>query len=224
MKRLFPIYIISLLLLMILTGCPPPGREENCRYYDTDTAWLPVKVIRPMSEIHVYDTVDVEVEMNDSIQTLGGRNLVHEFNSLNCNIRAYKVENISGSYLLNYANIEFNPVLKTGQFMNYGGAGYGFYFNRNKPYNNLKVGLVPGKPGLYLITLGSSNYVYSEYYFYVNNIPCTQFMLRNKLAVDQQAREYWDSLGTSQLRLNGGGEYPIAEKDRSDYFFVRVNP
>jgi hypothetical protein len=223
MKRISPLSIIISLVLIILTGCPPRP-VENCTRYNTDTAWLPVNVIRPLSEIRVYDTLFVEAEMNDSVKTVGGNNFVQDFSTLNCNMQAYRVETVSGAYLLNYANIEFNPVLKTGQFMNYGGTGYGFYFNRNKPLNKLKVGLVPGKPGLYLVTLNSSSYVYSEYYFYNNNIPCTQFMLKSKVAPDQQGREYWDSLNTSQLRLSGGGDYPIAEKDRSDYFFVRVNP
>ena len=132
---------------------------------------------------------------------------------------AYKVVNNGSGAILNYANIEFNPLVFEGQFQNFYSQGYGFLYNRNEPYNFLKGGLVAGRSGLYLCTVNTNN----NYYEFVIYQTCSQYKLFNYIPPIQQQKQYWDSLGVSVLRLNGNYNQEIAKKSDFNYFFVRVN-
>jgi hypothetical protein len=143
-------------------------------------------------------------------------------------LQGYRIiDGPTGSPTLTYANIEFNPLVQEGQFVNYNGTGIGLLYNRQAPYNKLKAALIPGRAGLYLITIRSNNY-----FGYFNpdngsNLPdrdCISIMASYSLSDISRQGNYWDSLGVTSLTLQGDGYNVIAKKENRDYFFVRVNP
>jgi hypothetical protein len=194
-----------------------PG--DNCTNYITDTVLIPTDISNHLSSINIYDTIKFSSTVNDTLQPRNTSQFVYPFTALNSNIQAFKVVNNGSGPILNYANIEFNPLVFEGQFQNYFNQGYGFLYNRNEPNNFLKGGLVAGRSGLYLFTVNTNN----NYYEFLIYKTCSQYKVLNYIPQTQQQKQIWDSLGVSVLRLNGNYNQDIAKKSDMNYFFVRVN-
>ncbi len=221
-RIIFFVILIGIVLVTPGFHCGGEPPYSNCNQYTTDTAMFDFSVINNNS-IHVFDTIQIHSRISDSIRTTSGNQFFYEQNVLSCNIQAYKVVNNGTGPVLNYANNEFNPLVFAGQFQNTAGIGYGYIFNRMAPYNELRAGLVVGRPGLYLITTGPNNDYYGNYI--PSNNPCVQIQSMNFIPIAEQNRSIWDSLGTTALLLNGSSyPEPIAKKSNRNYFFVRVNP
>jgi hypothetical protein len=178
-----------------------------------------MNITNHLNGINIYDTIKFSSTVTDTLQPINTSQFVYPFTALNSNIQAYKVVNNGSGPILNYANIEFNPLVFEGQFQNYYSQGYGFLYNRNEPNNFLNGGLVAGRSGLYLCTVNTNN----NYYEFVIYQTCNQYKVINNIPTSQQQKQYWDSLGVSVLRLNGNYNQEIAKKSDMNYFFVRVN-
>jgi hypothetical protein len=221
MKNWF-LVIVVLCAYMIVTPafhCGSPYQEDNCSNYVSDTVYIPTEISNHLNGINIYDTVKFTSTVTDTIQPRNSTQFVYPFTTLNSNIQAFKVVNNGSGPILNYANIEFNPLVFEGQFQNYFSQGYGFLYNRNEPLNYLKGGLVAGRSGLYLCTVNTNN----NYYDFIIYQTCSQYKVLNYITPSQQQKQYWDSLGVSVLRLNGNYNQEIAKKSDLNYFFVRVN-
>jgi len=217
------------LLLIVVVGfymivtpafqCGNRGPENDCTNYVSDTVFFPMEISNHLNDINIYDTIKFSSTVTDTIQPRNSSQFVYPFTALNSNIQAFKVVNNGSGPILNYANIEFNPIVFEGQFQNYFNQGYGFLYNRNEPNNFLKGGLVAGRSGLYLCTVNTNN----NYYEFIIYQTCSQYKVFNYIPETQQQKQYWDSLGVSVLRLNGNYNQEIAKKSDLNYFFVRVN-
>jgi len=216
------LFIVVVGFYMVFTPafqCGDRGPENDCTNYVSDTVLIPMEISNHLNSINIYDTIKFSSKVNDTLQPRNTSQFVYPFTALNSNIQAYKVVNNGSGAILNYANIEFNPLVFEGQFQNYANQGYGFLYNRNEPNNFLKGGLVAGRSGLYLCTVNTNN----NYYEFVIYQTCSQYKLFNYIPPTQQQKQYWDSLGVSVLRLNGNYNQEIAKKSDFNYFFVRVN-
>jgi hypothetical protein len=214
--------IVVIGFYMIVTPafqCGDPYQGDNCTNYITDTVLIPTDISNHLNSINIYDTIKFSSRVNDTLQPRNTSQFVYPFTALNSNIQAYKIVNNGSGAILNYANIEFNPLVFEGQFQNYNSQGFGFLYNRNEPNNFLKGGLVAGRSGLYLCTVNTNN----NYYEFIIYQPCNQYKVFNFIPPTQQQKQYWDSLGVSVLRLNGNYNQEIAKKSDMNYFFVRVN-
>ena len=221
MKNWFLVLAV-LCVYMIVTPafqCGNRGPENDCTNYVSDTVLIPTDISNHLNSINIYDTIKFSSKVNDTLQPRNTSQFVYPFTALNSNIQAYKVVNNGSGAFLNYANIEFNPLVFEGQFQNFYSQGYGFLYNRNEPNNFLKGGIVAGRSGLYLFTVNTNN----NYYEFLIYQTCSQYKVSNYIPTTQQQKQYWDSLGVSVLRLNGNYNQEIAKKSDMNYFFVRVN-
>ncbi len=208
---------------MIVTPAFQCGDPYNdvCPTYTQDTAKISFNVNNNNHQFRVLDTIQFSSFISDTIQTVKGNSFISPLNTLSCNMQAYKVVDNGSGPILNYANIEFNPLVIEGQFQNYPNQGISLLYNRIEPLNRLRGSLVAGTKGLYLITVGANNSYYS-FYIYESNNPCTQYKGLSYIPEAQQQRQYWDSLGTSVLRLSGANDQVISNKSDGNYFFIKV--
>jgi len=223
MNRSF-FYLVLIAVVLVAPGfqCGTRPPYENCNQYTTDTAIFNVSVAN-QTNIAVMDTIQIQSIISDTIQTTSGNQFQYEQNLLSCNIQAYKVVNNGNGPVLNYANNEFNPLVFTGLMQNTPSIGFGYIYNRFAPFNELRAGLVAGRPGLFLITTGANNGYYENYI--PSYSPCVQIKSMNFVPIAQQNTNIWDSLGTTSLMLAGNySPEPIANKSNRNYFFVRVRP
>ncbi len=221
MKNWFLVLAV-LCVYMIVTPafqCGNRGPENDCTNYVSDTVFIPMEISKHFNNINIYDTIKFSSTVTDTLKPINSSQFVYPFTALNSNIQAYKVVSNGSGAILNYANIEFNPLVYEGQFQSYSNQGYGFLYNRNEPNNFLKGGLVAGRSGLYLCTVNTNN----NYYEFVIYQTCSQYKMLNYIPPSQQQKQYWDSLGVSVLRLNGNYNQEIAKKSDMNYFFVHVN-
>jgi hypothetical protein len=201
---------------------------ERCDRYIKDSVALNFEVAQNSIGFQPYDTIRFESVINDTIRTRQGRTFIEAMGYPSLQLQGYRiVEGPTGAPTLTYANIEFNPLVQEGQFANYYGNGIGLLYNRQAPYNKLKASLVPGRSGLYLITIRSNNYI--DYYRPEDdsNSPdrdCITIFSAYGLSDNDAQINYWDSLGVSSLTLQGDGYNILARKEERNYFFVRVNP
>lgn len=221
-------YTLLTIAIMLMYAVVTPGfqcergRPVDCTSYVQDTAIFPFSVLNNGSDIHVLDTVKLNSFVSDTIHSVKGRSFVYQLNTLYSSIQLYKVVTSGGGAVLNYANIEFNPVITEGQFDNMGYPGVNYLFNRLSPYNRLQGGFVAGSPGLYLAILNTSNY--SGYNIYESNDYCHQYTGVYFVPEAQQQKQYWDVLGLSSIRLSSSNNYIVANKGDKNYFFMNVLP
>jgi len=201
---------------------------QRCDRYIKDSVALHFEVAQDSNGFQSYDTIRFESVINDTIRTQQGRTFIQEMGYPSLQLQGYRVvEGPTGAPTLIYANIEFNPLVQEGQFVNYYGTGIGLLYNRQAPYNKLRASLVPGRPGLYLITIRSNNYI--DYYRPEDgsNSPdrtCVSMISGYALSDFSSQLNYWDSLGVTSLTLQGDGYNVLARKEERNYFFVQVNP
>lgn len=202
--------------------CRESPLAENCGPYNRDTVFVPFQLNSANAINHVYDTINLISSFNDTIHSVQGKTFLHPFNTLNLNVQAYKIVNTGSGATLNYANIEFNPLITEGQYQNISTFGINILYNRIVPNNKLQFSLVAGMPGLYLITLNMRDYSQGLFIYEPNNY-CNEYKVNSFIPESQQRKQYWDTIGTTTLRLNGNNNFIVANKEETNYFFIKVN-
>lgn len=222
-KRIFA--LIGFTATVIFTPgfqCGDPY-DNICDTYQTDTAINILGVTNFNLPVKVHDTLKILSIVNDTIHSLGGDVFIpaQSYGDKLFSFQAYKVVTGNGGPMLDYANIEFNPIVIEGSFPNYSNNGNILLYTRVAPYNRLQFGLITSQPGLYLITTqGQTNYG-----SYRNPAkPCTSYPEKYYFPETQQQKNYWDSLGVNALKLRGSNNYTIKTKQERDYIFLKVNP
>jgi hypothetical protein len=223
MQRRLIISLVILFYIIVTPGFHCGDRPDPCPNYTVDTIHFNFNTNNLNGHINNYDTLYFTSIVNDTITTTSNNTSVSQINYLASHIQAYKVIENSNARTLNYANIEFNPIVIEGQFQNGPTQGINIMYNRIEPYNRLKAALVAGRPGLYLISFSNADSYYGYYNYMNESNHCTSYITKNIIPRAQQQIQYWDSLGTTSLYLSGNSSYEIANKNGSDYFFVRVN-
>lgn len=201
---------------------------EPCDRYVSDTLSLHFNVDQGDGSFQPFDTIHFLSVLNDTMRSNQGRNYIYNYGSPSLQIQCYKVvEGPSDNPVLVYANIEFNPLVSEGQFLNYYGQGTNLMYNRQIPYSRLRGAFVPGRPGLYLFVVRPNNY-YNDYLFsYADpNGPreCINYFSKYTLTPAERLSNYWDTLGVTALTLQGDGYNVIAQKNESNHFFIHINP
>ncbi len=220
----------GLLILMVTYVLFTPAFQcgdryiNECTTYKNDTAISNIQALNFPRILRVNDTLKLTSIISDTVHTISGTNYIPRnlTTSRYIQFQVYKVVMVNGNPVLNFANIEFNPLVTEGSFPNYGGGGIFTLYSRVAPYNRLAISLVSGQPGLYLLTAVSSgnNYGYSA-----NPAePCTNYQDLHFFPVPQQQKQYWDTLAVTKLRLNGSNDYVVKSKEDPDYMFFRINP
>jgi hypothetical protein len=221
-KVFFGLFIISLITQNFKCGRSP---YRLCGEYNKDTVFAPFNIsISDTQSIRVFDTLFLTCQLNDTMKSKNGLRFIKKTETANIAVQGYKVVDQGGSYGLNYANIEFNPVVIKGRFNNgYYFPGINLLYERNQPYNDVKLGLVAGQPGLYLFTVQSfANYYEGD--LYIDGNECTSFHLLNKLNQTENQSFNWGNLGVQGLELIGSSGYTIANRNNPNHFFLRVLP
>ncbi len=224
-----------ILLTLALYGIISPGFQcgdrgpDICERYSYDTIPLNFEVYNNSESFQILDTIKMSSVLNDTFQTVNGEMVVLPCSSMYASIQPYKVVNNGSGPQLNYANIEFNPIVSEGFFQNnpYQSSGYNFLYNRTEPFNRLRNSLIVGSRGLYLIKIGIANtsYTFSDYSntFFDSKNPCNHYIGNCSIANSTQQKQYWDSLGTSVLRLANSNDQIVSKKEDKNYFFVKVD-
>ena len=218
---------LSLFLITLITQNFQCGREKNflCNEYKNDTILVPFQITPSnMQALHVLDTLFFESTVNDTMNSVRGINFTKSIETATLSLQGYKVVTQAGGSALNYANIEFNPLVFEGQFVvpsPY--QGITLMYNRMAPYNKIKGGLVLGQPGLYVFTTQClGNYYEGSFYLPGNN--CTSFKLLNRMNQPDYQNQIWNRLGTTALTLNGASSYTVVRHEDPNHFFVEVLP
>ncbi|MEY4702760.1 MAG: hypothetical protein RIR96_657 [Bacteroidota bacterium] len=217
---------IGLFLITLITQNFQCGRNPRrlCDEYIRDTIYAPFDISTSGAQtISVLDTLFLTCRLNDTIRSLNGLRFIKKIENATVAVQGYKVVDQGGSYGLNYANIEFNPIVIKGQFRNGIYSGINLLYERIQPYNDVKLGLVAGQPGLYLFTVQSfANYYEGDLFIEGND--CTSFHLLNKLNQSENQSFNWNNLGIQGLELIGYPGYEISNRNNPNHFFVRVLP
>lgn len=195
--------------------------SPECDVYTLDTAILNISLPSNNGVYEVLDTVHFLSAVSDTIRSVKGKEFQSPINTLNANIQVYKVVTTNNNSILNYANIEFNPIVNDGSFENNSSLGYSFLYRRISPFNRLDVSFVAGFRGLYLFVIRNSSNFGSS--IKEPNNDCASYFPVCFINESQQQKQYWDSLGISSLRLAGNNSFTVANKDDKNYFFVKVD-
>lgn len=226
-------FILSLFLLCLLTQCTQcdPHTRDVCNGdYKADSILLDIQVLNPAAEYKQYDTVWISSDISDDFAPLSGNpaSFTNKIEQLYLTVQPYQIiDNPPGFPYLQYANIEFNPIVKDGSLENLNSGGYVYKFRRIAPYNKLAIGIVAGRPGTYIIECTHSTYPYlggGNFQIYNGNNTCISYFGKSTFSSGQQNLEFWNSLGTTNLSLASNyGNYNIL-KDSHNYFIIKVVP
>jgi hypothetical protein len=223
-------YFFSALLtlfLFVMTQSFRCGRDfPTCDNYKSDTVTLNISIVNPATEYHLYDTIWLSSVVSDTFSPLSGSpaSFTKAVDQLTLTIIPYSV-NTSGSLpVLQYANIEFNPVVREGSLQTTSYLGYNYLFRRVAPNNSLQPGLVAGRTGLYIVELSHGLY-YSNPFNVVNgNDYCTSYTGVSSIPVAQQNLGYWPGLGVTSISMAPNYGAKTISIDNRNYFIIKVIP
>jgi hypothetical protein len=222
------LFILSLLLLFVSTqsvDCHRPV-PSNCDQYKKDTVLLDVSVSNPLLQYHLFDTIWLASLISDTYNPLSGSpvSFTRATEQLFMSIQPFSI-NTSGTLpLLQYANIEFNPVVTDGSLSQFGYNGYNCQYRRVAPNNSLRAGLVAGRTGLYLVELNPSSYINNPFYIYNTTDFCTTYYGIASVPAAQQNSSYWTGLGVTAVSTSPAYGNHTVSKNMRNYLIFRVVP
>jgi hypothetical protein len=197
---------------------------DNCpNGFQVDTIYSSLNILNNNNVYHIGDTIHFLSKVNDTINTSKGASFIYKRNGFSTSMQPYKVVNNGGLNELNYANIEFNPLITVGQFQNYPGSGFNFLYKRLQPYNTLQISFVAGRAGLYIFSIMEDGYSGANYIRKDNDF-CNGYPNAFSFPISNQHSNYWDSLGVTSISLANTGGYRVAKKGDKNYVFIKVIP
>jgi hypothetical protein len=225
-SKILTAFVLSVFIFSQSFQC---GRTalSNCGSYTQDTVLLNSSLANSGPVFHVNDTVWISSTVPDNFTPLSGSaSFTMDVIQLYLNAQPYQVITSSSLPQLQYANTEFNPVVKDGLLQHSAySTGYNFLYKRTTATNTLNIGFVAGRAGLYVMSFSNSRDNYAGMLtFYRPNDHCTTYWGISTIPAAQQNKNYWDTLGVTAVSLptNYGG-IAIA-KNMRNYFFFRVIP
>jgi hypothetical protein len=222
------ILVLSLFVLFVTTQSVDCHRPipSSCEKYKSDSVLLAVSVTNPALQYHLFDTIWLTSFISDTYTPLSGSpvSFTRATEQLFMSIQPYSI-NTSGSLpLLQYANIEFNPVVTDGSLSQFGYNGYNFQYRRLATNNSLGAGLVAGRTGLYLVELNPSSYVNNPFYIYNTTDFCTTYYGVATVPATQQNSSYWTGLGVTAMSTSPAYGNHTVSKSMRNYLIFRVVP
>jgi hypothetical protein len=226
MKTAFTFFTALLLLVITQSFQCGRGAYTRCDSFKTDTVLLNTTITNPALEYHLYDTIWLSSTVTDTYSPLSGNpvSFTNATEVLYLNIQPYSILTNNSLPSLQYANIEFNPVVREGLLQYPGYMGYIYQYRRQSPNNTLIAGLVPGRTGLYLIELNPGTYIYSSFSVFNPGEQCATYYGVSNLPAAQQNKSYWNGLGVSALSTSiNYGSHTVSINMRN-YLIVKVIP
>jgi hypothetical protein len=219
--------ILLALICFVMTQSFQCGRGiARCDNYRNDTVLLHASIANPALEYHLYDTIWLTSTVNDNFSPVSGSpaSFTKAIDQLNFSVVPYSINTTGALPVMQYAYIEFNPVVREGSLQTPGYYGYNYIFRRLAPNNTLQAGLVAGRTGLYIIDLAHGNYYGSSFQINNGNDYCTSYTGMSVLPIAQQNRNYWTTLGVTSISMapNYGGK--TISLSSSNYFIIKVIP
>ena len=203
------------------------GALNNCVVHNEDSVALNVSVANSNSVYHLNDTIWINSSVSDNFSTLSGSgSLTTELNQLYLTVQPFQVINSTSLPQLQFANIEFNPVVNEGM-LQYGiyNTGYVFLYRRTTALNTLKIGFVAGRTGLYVISAYNGKYISDGSFTLIKGTDyCTLYPGITTFPPAEQNKNYWDTLGVTTVSLPPNYGYKVISKSMHSYFFFRVIP
>ena len=220
--------LVLLFILLTLLESFQCGRDRysNCANFKNDTLLFNCKIPVASAVYHIGDTIMLESMISDNFTPLSGNpSFTRELNQLNFNVQPFVVKNTNTLPELQYANVEFNPFVREGQLQNIGIGGYVFLYKRLTALNSLKIGLIAGRSGLYVLQCRNSQYSYdNDITIYNQADACTTYRGVTNFLPAEQNRNYWDSVGVTALSLAPNYGNTTIAKSMRNYFFFKVVP
>lgn len=219
--------IIVLFSSIILQSFQCGRPVDRCANYTQDTVLLGSSVTNSRALYHIGDTIWISSVVSDNLIPLSGApSFNFELNQLLFSAQPYSIKNNATLPELQYANIEFNPVVAVGQLQNNGYGSYSFLYKRTTAINSLRIGFVAGCIGLYAMDCSNSQYYYNggSLSIYKPNDYCTTYWGLTNFTPTEQNKNYWDSIGVAAVSLAPNyGNVTIAKNERN-YFLFKVVP
>ena len=202
--------------------------DPNCTTRTQDTVLLNSTIINSKAVYHIGDTVWIGSIVSDNLTPLSGAAAFNiEFTQLFLTIQPYSIKTNPTLPELQYANIEFNPVVSEGQLQSNGYGGYNFLYKRTTGSNSLKVGFIAGRTGLYAMDCVNDRYYYnggSNFAIYKPNDYCNTYWGITNFSPVVQNRNYWDSIGVTAVSLAPNYGSVTISKNERNYFLFKVIP
>jgi len=197
-----------------------------CAAYVQDTVLLSAAVANASPSYHVYDTIWIESDVTDNFTPLSGSGVfTSSLDQLYMNVQPFSINTTASLPELQYANIEFNVVVETGMLQNSAYSGYNFLYKRITTANSLRVGFVPGRTGLYLMSCTNNRYFAGGMATLSKpNDQCTTYWGICSFPESQQNKNYWDVLGVASLSLSPSNGNVLISKNMRSYFLFNVVP
>jgi hypothetical protein len=199
---------------------------NSCNSYKQDSVVLNFSVENPNSTYHINDTIWISSIISDGVTPISGSGpFTYSFLQLYLNVQPFEVVTNSTLPQLQYANIEFNPVVKQGLLENNAYQGYEFLYRRTEGLNTAEVGFIAGRTGLFALSCSNSSYIGGfELNFAKPNDYCTTYSGISAFPLTQQNINYWDTLGVTVVSLTPNYGSLFIAKEMKNYFFFRVIP
>jgi len=222
------IFYASLILIFIICQSTQCRKEvyDNCSSYFQDTVLLNYSVPNSNPVYHLNDTIWINSSVSDILTpSSGSSSFSIELNQLYLNAQPYQVITSTTLPQLQYANIEFNPVVIEGALQNLAYYGYNFLYKRTNSLNTLKIGFVAGRIGLYIISCANSRYSSGGMItFYKPGDRCTTYWGISAFSIVEQNKNYWDTLGVTAISISPNYGSAVISKNMRNYFFFNVIP
>ena len=224
----FAFTFLIALLCFVVTQSFQCGRDiqSQCDTYKNDTVLLNASIVNSATEYRLYDTIWLSSSISDNFAPLSGSPALFtkSIDQLNLTIIPYSINTAGSLPVLQYANIEFNPVVREGSLQNPGYSGYNYIFRRVAPNNNLQAGLVAGRTGLYLMEINHGNYYGGSFNINNGNDFCTSYNGQSNIPVSQQNRNYWNLLGVTAISVAANYGSKTVSINNRNYFIFKVIP
>ncbi len=220
--------IIAALFAFITLNSFQCGKNisDPCDKYTADTILLSSGLPNIKAVFKVGDTIKLESLIKDEfVPKSGAAAFTTEINQLYYRLQPFSIIKNNALPELQYANIEFNPIVVDGQLLNINYSGYNYLYKRNTGVNSLKIGFVAGKPGLYAFQCTNGRYGYDGgFNLYRPGDNCTNYWGITNFTASQKNLQYWDSLGVAAVSLPSNYGTNTIAKNNYNYFFFKVIP
>ncbi len=197
------------------------GGIDTCPTITVDTTLLKLEFINPSSVLMQGDSVPLSSKFSDTIQIqYGSTFILANEQPFMLSVKMYQVISTGSGYEVSYANTAFDPYITSGQY-GYANIGYNFLYTRLAPFYFFKGGFIAGRSGLFLCTMNLDGYYGYGSNYRNPDTDCTSYFPKLEIASGSRNLQYWDSLGTTTLRLQGTSNNLITKTD-PNHFFIKV--
>jgi len=224
-RKIFIVFVGMVLVVCQSFQCGK-NLPNSCNAYKQDTVLLNASVPNSNPVYHPGDTIWINSSVSDILVPSSGLgSFTVNLDQLYLNVQPFSVVSTSTVPQLQFANIEFNPVVMEGSLQNSAYSGYNFLYNRANALNSLKVGFVAGRTGLYIMESTNHRYFTGDVASFIKpGDPCTTYYGISSFSEAEQNKNYWNALGMTTISLPPNYGSLSISKDMKNYFIFEIVP